>query len=101
MILCVGVTAGFKNRSQIGNGLVCSYIMKLIRSFISLVKNVINTLYIISCHNRDCSRDSDAGDHIAYDLSHAINMALPLDSCPDIHGFIAGSGGYLLFSCAL
>ncbi|KAJ6683825.1 hypothetical protein OIU85_007513, partial [Salix viminalis] len=41
----------------------------------------------------DCSRHSDAGDHIAYDFSHAITMALPLDSCPDIHGFITGSGG--------
>jgi len=75
--------------------------MKLIRSFISLVKNLINTLHIISCHNRDCSRHSDAGDHIAYDFSHAITMALPLDSCPDIHGFITGSGAYLLFFCAI
>ena len=58
--------------------------MKLIRSFISLVKNFINTLYIISCHNMDCNRDSDAGDHIACDFSHAITMELPLDSCPDI-----------------
>uniref|UniRef100_A0A6N2M1H4 K+ potassium transporter integral membrane domain-containing protein n=1 Tax=Salix viminalis TaxID=40686 RepID=A0A6N2M1H4_SALVM len=40
------------------------------------------------CTWLDCSRHSDAGDHIAYDFSHAITMALPLDSCPDIHGFI-------------
>lgn len=53
-----------------------------------MVKNLLNTLHIISCHNKDCNRHSDAGDHIACDFSHAISMELPLDSCPDIHGFI-------------
>ncbi|KAB5516307.1 hypothetical protein DKX38_026955 [Salix brachista] len=50
--------------------------------------NVLGHTFIFL--HRDCSRHSDAGDHIAYDFSHAITMALPLDSCPDIHGFITG-----------
>ncbi|TXG48325.1 hypothetical protein EZV62_027619 [Acer yangbiense] len=58
MILCIAVTAGFKNQSQIGNAY---------GKFIFI--------------EWDGSRHSHAGNHIADDPNHDTGVALPLDSC--------------------
>ncbi|CAB4276787.1 unnamed protein product [Prunus armeniaca] len=75
MILCIVVTAGFKNQNQIGNA-----------------SGEFNQM--------DSGLCSHVGNHTAYDFSHDISVALPLDSCPDFHWLIIGCGGHLLFCCA-
>ncbi|CAB4276785.1 unnamed protein product [Prunus armeniaca] len=60
----------------------------------------INWIVMILCiavTAGDGSLYSNVGNHIAYDFSHDISVALPLDSCPDFHWLIIGCGGPLTF----
>ncbi|CAB4276786.1 unnamed protein product [Prunus armeniaca] len=93
MILCIVVTAGFKNQNQIGNASApCLSI--LCKRFSDLDYGGQLGQWL------DSGLCSHVGNHTAYDFSHDISVALPLDSCPDFHWLIIGCGGHLLFCCA-
>ncbi|XP_058197079.1 potassium transporter 11-like isoform X3 [Rhododendron vialii] len=84
MILCIAVTAGFKNQSQIGNayGALGTWLRP-----VCLVSGVwtVGTFSILEfCILYGC-RDSDARDYTAHDSSHVAGMALPLDHSPHLH----------------
>ncbi|PKU76448.1 putative potassium transporter 11 [Dendrobium catenatum] len=71
MILCIAVTAGFKNQSQIGN----AYVESL---------------------NRNCCCNRHAGYNLINDPYNVLGMEKPLDACPLLYRPLPFGGTHLL-----
>ncbi|RVX02568.1 putative potassium transporter 12 [Vitis vinifera] len=103
MVLCIAVTAGFKNQSQIGNA-YGEFMMHLVEKSVFIIwsllhatmkDNLMNFKLQINAGGDSC-RDSHAGNHISDDINYVISVALPLASCLNLHWLITGGGVHLL-----
>lgn len=101
MILCIAVTAGFKNQSQIGNAygemvvfLVIHYLGS--NSCSKILANQYIYFFFDLATYRNCSCYSYASNHTAHDAHNVVSLALPLDSYTGFHYIISSGGMYLL-----